>query len=417
MTLIYSKEKWAYGGSRAGWQRVSASSKIQNKSITSSYWSKVSAKEFIYPLPYYVSTDSDSTPFWTRHYYGSSSGSHLHGYNTTLLYGMLPWVRPKPNYGDLRSKLLGKLNQAEINVPVALLEADKAFSLVQQTTVRLARSFRNVRRGQFSRAADELGITLSQRKRKRLNRRFRIQTGRDMTSTTQRIDQFSRNWLEFRYGWTPLYNDVYNAAQLVSGDDKSAQKKKDFIKINTHESVETDVSSQIAANPFLGDYEVDGVGSVAKGKHGIGVFYREVDELARYKAKLGLNNPYLVAWELIPLSFVVDWFIPVGNAIKSLTAYAGLEFVAGYEWWSEECEYRNGGITFSNWKGTLTSQDPSVWKENSFERKVLTSFDDLRVSIFQTSHGMNAVRTLDAITLLQRLVGEDISSVGRTVRI
>lgn len=32
--------------------------------------------------------------------------------------------------------------------------------------------------------------------------------------------------------------------------------------------------------------------------------------------RLGLNNPALITWELIPFSFVVDWFLPVGTWIE-----------------------------------------------------------------------------------------------------
>jgi hypothetical protein len=44
----------------------------------------------------------------------------------------------------------------------------------------------------------------------------------------------------------------------------------------------------------------------------------------------GLSNPLTVAWEIIPFSFVVDWFLPIGDALKGLTAFSGLEFHDGW---------------------------------------------------------------------------------------
>lgn len=35
-------------------------------------------------------------------------------------------------------------------------------------------------------------------------------------------------------------------------------------------------------------------------------------------AKVGLTNPLSVAWELIPFSFVVDWFLPIGKYLDAL---------------------------------------------------------------------------------------------------
>jgi hypothetical protein len=43
----------------------------------------------------------------------------------------------------------------------------------------------------------------------------------------------------------------------------------------------------------------------------------------------GLLNPALLYWELMPYSFVVDWFIPVGDVLASLTAGLGLEGCVG----------------------------------------------------------------------------------------
>lgn len=45
---------------------------------------------------------------------------------------------------------------------------------------------------------------------------------------------------------------------------------------------------------------------------------------------LGLTNPAAIAWELVPFSFVVDWFIPIGNFLNSWTDFLGLRFEDSY---------------------------------------------------------------------------------------
>lgn len=41
--------------------------------------------------------------------------------------------------------------------------------------------------------------------------------------------------------------------------------------------------------------------------------------------QLGLINPGTVAWEIVPFSFLVDWFIPVGAWLNSFTDILGYD--------------------------------------------------------------------------------------------
>lgn len=50
-------------------------------------------------------------------------------------------------------------------------------------------------------------------------------------------------------------------------------------------------------------------------------------------AQFGFLNPASVAWELTPLSFVVDWFYPVGQLIASMTDLVGLKISNTYRTW------------------------------------------------------------------------------------
>lgn len=47
--------------------------------------------------------------------------------------------------------------------------------------------------------------------------------------------------------------------------------------------------------------------------------------------RMGLTNPASIAWELMSLSFVVDWFTGLGNWLGGLQRPQGLKFLWGYE--------------------------------------------------------------------------------------
>lgn len=53
------------------------------------------------------------------------------------------------------------------------------------------------------------------------------------------------------------------------------------------------------------------------------------EPLSNELSRFGLINPLEIAWEVLPWSFVVDWFLPVGDWISSQTSDVGLDFKTG----------------------------------------------------------------------------------------
>lgn len=82
-------------------------------------------------------------------------------------------------------------------------------------------------------------------------------------------------------------------------------------------------------------------------------------------SQLDLVNPLSLGWELVPFSFVLDWFIPVGNMLEALTAHAGLVFVGGHYSYVTRGRKRFDAIPY--WWGTPWG---SPWKVGSVEYNV-----------------------------------------------
>lgn len=103
----------------------------------------------------------------------------------------------------------------------------------------------------------------------------------------------------------------------------------------------------------------------------------------------GLTNPAALAWELFPLSFVIDWFIPIGSFLDGLSTSLGMEFRDGYmtkhfEWSIESaitivpppyvCS-NNTDLAFHNYAGSMgerweLDQAWSEWGE-CFDRQIM----------------------------------------------
>lgn len=60
-------------------------------------------------------------------------------------------------------------------------------------------------------------------------------------------------------------------------------------------------------------------------------YYTVENPLYRILSSVGLLNPAAIAWELVPLSFVFDWFYNIGDFLERQTADTGLTPLKAWE--------------------------------------------------------------------------------------
>jgi hypothetical protein len=131
----------------------------------------------------------------------------------------------------------------------------------------------------------------------------------DPWRTTKRI---SNGVLAFKFGIEPLANDLAKALKVIlegQGDGLVT------VRANSKRFIS---GKNIGGCVFTGLVEVSMVCKAT------------VDnDFTRIASDTGLLDPSQILWEVTPWSFVVDWFIPVGNFIQSLTSTSGLSFSSG----------------------------------------------------------------------------------------
>lgn len=115
-------------------------------------------------------------------------------------------------------------------------------------------------------------------------------------------------------------------------------------------------------------------------------YYKFDDELDRVTSSIRFN-PLLTAWELIPFSFVLDWFIGVGDWLVNQTACLtqvganALFCVSVRKFGSYDTVYNPGDIVIPMWTKTETYSDN--WSDNTCfqqDRSVRTGSGPVNIS-------------------------------------
>lgn len=145
----------------------------------------------------------------------------------------------------------------------------------------------------------------------------------------KKLGAIPNSWLELQYGWIPLLLDVKGAFDVMKQVDSDSVSMRYSVHGHSGESSSYLTSSQYfgASSSFhFGKmrYQIeDRVGCTVRLD-----FYMD-NPMLHEAQQIGLVNPVQLAWNLVPYSFVADWFLPVGDYLQSWTAPLGLSFLAG----------------------------------------------------------------------------------------
>jgi len=217
----------------------------------------------------------------------------------------------------------------------------------------------------------------------------------------------SNVWLSMKYGWLPLYSDVWNYLdwQYRALDDGIPIRGRSQRTYNSrHYGYRTGlVSASKALTASVTKYKCEV-------KCWVGVQNSDLYNLSRVTSL----NPVSIAWELVPFSFVVDWFVDVGGYLQNLEASlgTGLTFKRGYQ---TQVVHQVANSTASG-KWTNLSLNPPYNTEISTgeefyseghvkaikERTSLTSFP--RPTIPSVNVRMGVQRIMSAASLLRTIL-------------
>lgn len=129
---------------------------------------------------------------------------------------------------------------------------------------------------------------------------------------------FSKYWLEYRYGWRPLLYDIQDLVHQVQEGSRTYNEGRSAV------SVDLGSSSTLVTGGT--SYDTTCVRTVVGTRT-----YRGYAFSVGHYGSTPSFNPIQTGWELIPYSFVVDWFFNVGDFLTAVTPNPAVDTpVSGY---------------------------------------------------------------------------------------
>lgn len=135
----------------------------------------------------------------------------------------------------------------------------------------------------------------------------------------------AREYLTYIYGFKPLMSDIYALAEMAK-----KQANETLLLRASASAMRSSRCKPRKLGPFsYSEMSILGGSYTQRVKCTIWARIDPNAQHVRALNQLGLLNPAGVAWDLVPFSFVVDWFCPIGPVLYAMTAPAGLLFVDG----------------------------------------------------------------------------------------
>lgn len=261
-----------------------------------------------------------------------------------------------------------------------LAQLRKSADMLSDRLVQLWRFTNHVRRGRFGEAASVL----------RIPKPVRVSNRKALAS----------NYLEYSYGWAPLFSDVHSSIAVLTSDPGEHP-----IRGSASESWQ-DVYLNVGSDS-QGSWSVRSV-NFCNLKVTCRASVRVTNPNLFLASSLGLIDPAL-PWKLLPFSFVVDWFVNVEQVMGSMTTWLGAQLSnPHYTVFSRGGQDRQATTFYREWYPQLqavgTSSTQSVRNQKAVEMVRTLGLPSPKL-VLRPFQGFSISRGLQAVSLIVSTLG------------
>jgi len=277
------------------------------------------------------------------------------------------------------SSAIDRMRSQSVSVIETVVEAKKSFNMILDHTTRIAQAIGYVKRGKFVKAASALGL-------------------RRVPANVKSGANLSSNWLAYRYGWMPLYYTVYGAMENIY--KIRTRHEHSVHRVNAKATdIGTAIRTAASSQGYFPATWTDTFTNKCQMSVRCELTYKISSSTRTTLSEWGLTNPALVAWELLPLSFVADWFVNISDVLKRIDALEGKAFCCG------TYTVKRSDTTTRSAKSVVWSADASGNIPNAsatrrnFKREVFLTLPYVKP---QLSFGLSTNHIIDAAALIRQ---------------
>lgn len=267
------------------------------------------------------------------------------GFNRAALHDFMQGVpEALPVHSDIITECLADANTGMVDLLTTLAETPELIASILNGCKTILRAYKDAKRGELRWYDKVAKLRVQQARlagidkptREHLNRIKQIEK-----SIVDALDAIAGVWLNYRL-------NIYPTAKTIEDSIKASDMiNEKFIRFRELKR-ETLSPPPIAGWTISGEMSYEFRCFIKRGAHSsdmIGVLFT--------------SNPFLTAWELVPLSFVVDRYMSIGNLLASLAPRNPKVSDGTTISWKV-----TNAFTYTHDSGATVSVRPSLYKRN-----------------------------------------------------